>query len=262
MKATIAITLAIILCLSVFMLAGCTKPEEPTDAPVTEAPATDAPQTDAPETDISETGEPAVGPVAGGWTVSTDPASAAIPEDAKAALDAALEGLDGVGYEPLAYLGSQVVAGTNYAFLCRSTVVYPGAEAGLSIVKVYRDLEGNASILDIKDIAISDYTEDSELSYAEEGLAGGWTLASDAESAAMPENVQTAFDTATAGLMGVGYHPLAYLGSQVVAGANYAVLCSATSMTAEPQSALAVITIYADLEGGAQILSVSGFDFR
>lgn len=251
MKSAIALFLSILLCLSVFALTGCknTEPSQPgTEAPVeTEAPV--------------DTEEPAVGPIAGGWTINSEAAAPSIPEEAQAAFDAAMAGFTGVGYEPLAYLGSQVVAGVNYGFLCRSKVVSPDAQASLSIVKVYRDLEGNASILDIKDIAISDYTTDGDLSYTPAGLAGGWTLPVDAEPAALPEEVQKAFDNATAGMMGVGYQPLAYLGSQVVAGCNYAVLCNATSVTAEPQSALAVLVIYADLEGGAQITSISGFDF-
>lgn len=247
MKSTVAWILAIVLCLSVFAMVGC------------KSESSKEPETKTEETIPSEA--PIGGPVAGGWTVSSEPASPAIPEEAKEAFDAAIEGLTGVGYEPLAYLGSQVVAGVNYGFLCRSQVVSPDAQASLSIVKVYRDLEGNATILETKDVAIPAYTENSDLSYVPEGMAGGWTLPEDAEPAALPEAVQTAFDTAFADFAGVGYQPLAYLGSQVVAGENYAVLCRATMVSAEPQSALAVVTIYADLEGGAQILSIAGFDF-
>ena len=36
------------------------------------------------------------------------------------------------GYVPVAYLGSQVVAGTNHAFLCQMFTAYPGLENDIS----------------------------------------------------------------------------------------------------------------------------------
>ena len=50
-------------------------------------------------------------PMLGGWTVAE---SAEITEEQKAIFDKAMEKLVGVGYEPVAYLASQVVAGTNH----------------------------------------------------------------------------------------------------------------------------------------------------
>ena len=61
-------------------------------------------------------------PLAGGWTPSADPA---VTDEIKSIVDQALEGLVGVNYTPVAFLGSQVVAGTNYAVLCQATVVVP-----------------------------------------------------------------------------------------------------------------------------------------
>lgn len=84
----------------------------------------------------------------GGWSAAEDNT---VTEERKAVFDKALEGLTGVDYEPIAYLGSQVVAGTNHCFLCRATVVYPDAEPTLKLVFIYEDLEGNAEILQIAD---------------------------------------------------------------------------------------------------------------
>lgn len=243
MKTVIAWILTAVLCLSVLTLVGC----KGKIAPETEAPV--------------DSDSPVIGQVAGGWTVSSEPVSPVISDEAKEAFDAATAELTGVAYEPIAFLGSQVVAGFNYAYLCRSTTVAEQPVTGLSIVKVYRDLEDNASILNITDISIADYTDDSDIAYIPGDLCGGWGISVSTVPAALPENVQTAFDKALADYSGVGFTPVAYLGSQVVAGANYAVLCTATSMTAEPQFGLAVVVIYADLEGGAEITSVSGVDF-
>lgn len=85
----------------------------------------------------------------GGWT---EPESIELTEEAQAAFDAALEGLVGVDYQPIALLASQVVAGTNYAILCQATVVYPDAEPYYAIVYVSADLEGQAEIMEITNL--------------------------------------------------------------------------------------------------------------
>lgn len=94
--------------------------------------------------DVSLTG---VG-LAGGWTPAGDPA---ITEEIRALFDQAMEGLVGVNYVPVAYLGSQVVAGTNYAVLCQATVVYPNAQPKWTVVYLYEDLTGHVEILNIAD---------------------------------------------------------------------------------------------------------------
>ena len=86
---------------------------------------------------------------AGGWTLSD---SAAIPAEAQKAFDKAMAGFVGVSYTPVAYLGSQVVAGLNYAFLCKSKGVYPGAKESFSIVKVYAALDGSATITGVSSV--------------------------------------------------------------------------------------------------------------
>ena len=90
----------------------------------------------------------AEGMLAGGWQAAEDPA---VTEELQAIFDKGLEGLVGVNYVPVAYLGSQVVAGTNHAFLCQGTVVAPDAVPAWKIVYLYQDLEGNVSVLDIED---------------------------------------------------------------------------------------------------------------
>ena len=62
---------------------------------------------------------------------------------------AGLEEFVGVEYTPVAYLGSQVVAGTNYAILCQGRAVVPDAEPYWVILYLYQDLEGKVSVLGI-----------------------------------------------------------------------------------------------------------------
>ena len=74
--------------------------------------------------------------------------------DVKAAFDKALDGLVGCSYETVAYIGSQVVSGTNYSILCRTTPVCPNAESVFSMVTIYVDLNGSAELTDVTDLDI------------------------------------------------------------------------------------------------------------
>lgn len=90
--------------------------------------------------------------LAGGWSIAEN---TEVTEENKAVFDKAMEELAGVHYVPVAYLGSQVVAGLNHCFLCTATVVAPDAAATLALVYIYEDLEGNAQITQIADLDIA-----------------------------------------------------------------------------------------------------------
>ena len=83
------------------MLVGCSTKEELE----VEDPTIDEPT-------VEEPGGP-VGPMAGGWSINTD-----LPEMDDAIFDTARQGIDGASYSPLFILGTQVVAGTKYQYLC------------------------------------------------------------------------------------------------------------------------------------------------
>lgn len=89
--------------------------------------------------------------ITGGWTPAADPA---ITDKVRELLNKGLEGLVGVNYVPVAYLGSQVVSGTNHAILCQATVVYPGANPYFVIVYLYEDLKGNVTLMNIADFDV------------------------------------------------------------------------------------------------------------
>ena len=82
-------------------------------------------------------------PLAGGWHAA-DQAYGVVPRDAQDAFDKALEGYAGVSLKPVAIMGTQVVAGTNYMFLCEGSKVVQNPKPELYVVKVYQDLNGNA----------------------------------------------------------------------------------------------------------------------
>lgn len=195
--------------------------------------------------------------ITGGWQTATEFGEVEIPEEAKAAFDKATAELTGATYDIVAYLGSQVVAGTNYSFLCKITTVTAEPKTTLNTVTVYNDLEGNAKVTHTKEIDIADYTAEKEISF--ENLLGGWNN-ENAVGGKIDDEAQEKFHKATAELTGVAYEPVALLGTQVVAGTNYAFLCKATSATAEPVTKLAVVVVYADLQTNSQVLSICGFE--
>lgn len=67
--------------------------------------------------------------------------------EVKAIFDKAFDGLVGASYEAVAYLGSEMVAGTNYLALFRETPTVPDAEPSFVLVTVHEDLEGNTEVL-------------------------------------------------------------------------------------------------------------------
>ena len=91
------------------------------------------------------------GMLTGGWAAAEDPA---VTDEITALVAKAQEQLMGVDYVPVAYLGSQVVAGTNHAILCKATTVVPDAQPRWVIMYLYEDLEGNVSVLDIADLTL------------------------------------------------------------------------------------------------------------
>nr|AHF25614.1 hypothetical protein [uncultured bacterium Contigcl_23] len=65
-----------------------------------------------------------------GWNL---PESIKMTEEVTAIFNRAMEGLVGVTYEPLGYLGEKDGV---YCILCRATVVYPGAKPCYALVYV------------------------------------------------------------------------------------------------------------------------------
>ena len=97
-------------------------------------------------------------PVTGGWELHDNEANA-LPEDVQAAFDKATEKFTGSELEPVAYIASQVVAGTNYIILCEATTTTEKPERSYQMVIVYADLEGNAEITNICKVDPAEYNK-------------------------------------------------------------------------------------------------------
>lgn len=100
-----------------------------------------------------ETGDLPDGMLSGGWAVAEDNTiTDELQNKFWQAMDSYQTGMITVSYTPVAFLGTQVVAGTNYAILCRAQEI--NQERILVIVYLYEDLDGNVSVLDITDLAL------------------------------------------------------------------------------------------------------------
>ena len=173
----------------------------------------------------------------GGWQINQEKMPAVLTEDEQKIFDAA----QAEDYTAAAVLATQVVAGANYAFLARN-------ENGWAVVTVYRNLQGEASLLSIQPIDLADVKAAEAALPA--GLAGGWAIREAGNAAVLTEEAHAAFASAA---LDRALAPIALLGTQLVAGMNYKVL-------ALEDGALYVVTVYQSLTGDAQITETVPFD--
>ncbi len=215
MKKIIAVLLSVVLVLaSVAVLSACSKKD-----------------------DGGET------PIDGGWS-SAD--ATEITDEVRALFDK-LE-IDGATYTPIAYLGSQVVAGTNHRVLCAVTPAVPDAKSTYAVVTLYEDLEGNVELTEV-------LGSDAE-AYAAEGLAGGWVVHEEVDT---PDEAKEALAKASETLTGAEYSPVKLLASQVVAGMNYQIFCEMKATVPDATTEYAIVYVYADLQGNAEITDTYTF---
>ena len=184
------------------------------------------------------------GEIVGGWTKAESPI---ITEDFRTVFDKATETLTGIQYIPVAYLASQVVAGTNHRVLCKATATVPDAETAYAIVTVYEDLNGGAEITDAAECDTQANAPAND---------GGWT---EPDSPVVPEDALQALTKACETLTGMEYTPVALLSSQVVAGMNYRILCEARATVPDAGTEYTIVTVYADPQGNAQITETTEF---
>jgi len=106
-----------------------------------------------------------------------------------------------------------------------------------------------------KTTGTSETAETAETAGMGEIMVGGWKNV-EAEAQPLPEDAQAAFDKAMEGLVGAEYTPVALLSTQLVSGTNYCILCQIKPVVLDPVPAWALVYIYADLQGNAEIMNV------
>ena len=130
--------------------------------------------------------------------------------DAMSAFEAAFRnGYNYTHYEPIALLGTQVVSGTNYLYLCKSTWTDYQENVSFVLLQIYQDLSGKSQVVGS---AILFPTEESR----EEGEDY-----IDNTGSYLPENIpaiQNAFEEAVPDDENAYYIPLAYIGKHTQEG--------------------------------------------
>lgn len=191
--------------------------------------------------------DPVDDPVVGAWD---DPSATPVTKTQQAVFDKAVKGMTGAEYTAVAYLGQQLVAGTNHRFFCKQKKIVNGDPVmKYGIMTIYEDLEGNTEITGIE-IA-------KNVIAPQKTIPGGYdeprSMFLDDENRNDKDNTLAAlasFEQAKAGIGGVDYTPLLYLGDEAVTGNNYRFLCYAKPVTLNPQGYYVIVTVYQGLEDG------------
>ncbi|MGN1339630.1 MAG: hypothetical protein ACI4WS_05015 [Oscillospiraceae bacterium] len=181
--------------------------------------------------------------LSGGWEVSGGYTAMSKNPEANAAFKKVTAELDGVSYKAIAVLGTQVVAGTNYAILCKATPIYPDATPEVKLMYIYEDLAGNAEITGFQTII-------------GEMLDGGFSANTGKFLFGKNKDVYSVYKQAMEGITGVSYKPIAYLGSQVVAGSNYLILCRSRVVYPNAPYGWSLVTVNKALDGSVSLVGI------
>ena len=195
----------------------------------------------------------------GGWVITEGDTSIEKHPDALAAFEKATAGYVGVKFTPVALLATQLVSGKNYAILCKATPATQNPITTLKVVIVYEDLNGNATITGVKDVLGTSYPifgAECACAANDAPVFGGWSITLGDPSIDKHPAALAALKKATAGMLGAKYEPIALLGTQIVSGKNYCILCRITPVTLDPKPTMKLVYVYEDLQGNAVITDI------
>jgi len=201
---------------------------------------------------IMAMGKPATAKAAmsGGWSVNKTSTSF-VTKSQKKIFKKSVKGLTGVTYKPVALLAQQVVAGTNYVFLCQGTTTTAKPSKGWYILTVSKDLKNKVSLRSAKKIKIASVK--TAKNPRTKTVSGGLTIkAVKNKSAALPKAARKPFKKALKNYTGYELRPIALLGKQVVAGTNFKILCYGKNYASKD---LFVVIVNKDVSGKCRIKS-------
>lgn len=167
-------------------------------------------------------------PTCGEWeiNISLD----AMPEKIASAMVELNETLIGAKYKSIAYLGSQVVNGTNFAVLAEQTLL--DAANTKNIVLIVFNVAPNslkASLVFIEPVLNSFAT-----------AFGGITINDDFK---ITDDAQKAFDSATEHFVGSKVEPFAFLATQVTKGINFFFAAKVTPVYPNAKPSVDLLTV-------------------
>ena len=152
-----------------------------------------------------------------------------MPQKVATAFSKLTETMVGAEYEPIAYLGSQVVNGVNHAVLAKQIIV-TGRDTENIVILIFNEKPNSmeATLVSIERVV-------------EGGLPfGGVSLDVQRELSA---GVRSVWDNAMTGYVGAQVEPVVFLGTQVVNGINYIFVATCKAMSPEGVTELRLVTI-------------------
>lgn len=161
----------------------------------------------------------------GGWEVKV--AVDAMPQKCATAFSEITYKLVGASYVPLAYLGSQLVNGTNHAILAEQTILTGTDHKNIVLMTINEKPEG-CTLAGIEPILESG------------GECGGYDIDAKIKDN-IPKEALDAFNAVMADFVGSNVKPFAYLGSQVVNGVNYAFAAEVAPVVENPKTAVKLV---------------------
>lgn len=186
--------------------------------------------------------------IVGGWDIDVDVKDLDMPTNIKDIFDKATADYTRMNLTPVSLIGTQVVSGTNYMYLCK------GEDSNSTkwvLVTIYRDTSNNVEVKNVKYLNLNDYVNvNTEYNYTQS--LGGWSVYKDVKSN-LDSNIESIFNKAVSDNEKMKYVPIALLGEQVVAGTNYAVLALGQSLENPDVYSINVLTIYSELDGNASL---------
>ena len=158
----------------------------------------------------------------GGYEIINEPASS-LPQELATAFSEVNGNLLGATYQPVWYVGKQIVNGTNYMLICKE-------------IRTTKDRQQMIVGLVIN-VPIKKPTGGS-----------GATIVEIIEEASLPQDIKCIFDVAAGQLLGVNYKPIVYVGKQVVRGINYYFICEAKRVypNSKPYPVMLVVNKFQD----------------
>ena len=190
----------------------------------------------------------------GGWEIVEDPAAVELPADAKKVFDSYVKDF-GEGIIPMGYIARKNQDGMHYMILCKDT---DADELQTVVLSDSSGEDGDDSI--IYSLYLDEYTEGKGAEIKTERAADDWEVPEDFTKGTLPDKVKAPYDKAVAKLTVNNMTPIAYLGSQLVSGTNYAILVRSETTAENSVAVLQVVIVYEDLEGNAEITNTYTLD--
>ena len=161
----------------------------------------------------------------GAWNVNV--VVDAMPQKVATAVGKLAETLVGAQYTPIAYLGSQLVNGTNHAVLAEQYLT-TGKDQKNIVLLIFNEKDMDCHLVNIERVV--------------EGGAelGGTQIVGTTD---IPEDAQKVFDNVLGGFVGATVKPFALLATQVVKGVNYVFAAEVSTVTAEISKKVALVTV-------------------